>query len=191
MAVQVVGDGAFHNFAGGALIDNAEFFRKADQRRSLAHNVVGEAVQRTHPVADAGEQSSGLDEGVNAGAKVFGGAVGKGDNEDLAVLGCAFVGKFLYQARGKQAQSERLTAAWHRADPHSPAIICEDLLLGRSKENRFVGHNAFSVGSKPGLRQRYENLDTALCRLGYPPFHSGSIGGLVTDRPPDEVVNTD
>jgi len=110
-----------------ALIDDLEVFGKAHERRTLPHNVMGQAVKGAHPVADVGQQAAlPLQDVGDAVAEVVDGSIGEGDDQHFAPvhpLGQPAGGQVFHQARGKVRQGERLAAAGDGFDAHLPAAI--------------------------------------------------------------------
>jgi hypothetical protein len=121
------------DLVGRAVIDDGELLAEPHQPRPLAHDVVGQPVQRAHPVADAGQEPFFLaQDGADAGAEVGHRTVGEGDDQHLTVAPAARQRQPLDQLRGEQTQCKGFAAAGDGADAHVALAVGEDGLLGRS-----------------------------------------------------------
>ncbi len=69
-----------------ALVDDLEIVGEAGQRRTLAHDVVRQAVQRAHPVADVGQQPPLLHEARHPPGEVAHGRVHQRDDQHFLLV---------------------------------------------------------------------------------------------------------
>ena len=108
-----------------ALVQNLEILRQSHQARPLADDVVGQPVQRAHPVAQLCDQAALLQNSVDARGYVVDRRVDQRHDQDFLVV----LDDLCHQTRGQHGQRRRLAAAGHCGYAHSPAGITEDLFL--------------------------------------------------------------
>ena len=91
---------------------------------------MGEAVERTHAIADAGQQPAlRAQDGGDAVLEVFDGVVGEGDDQDFALVQCCVLVEVTDELGGQLTEGEGLSAAGYGADTHVAARVLEDSFL--------------------------------------------------------------
>ena len=128
--VRVRGDPGLGGFLqdprGVALVHDAEIVRQPHQIGPLPHDVVGQPVQRAHPVADVRQQAALLHELIHAAREVVHRRVDQGDDQHLLVVGEVAIGD---EPGGQRGQRLRLAAAGHGRHAHLAAGVGEDFGL--------------------------------------------------------------
>ncbi len=109
-----------------ALVQDREIVREPHQRRPFAHDIVRQAVQRAHAIADARQQAALPHELGHAPREVVHGRVDQGDDQHLLVVGQRAAG---HQPRRQRGEGLGLAAPRHRRDPHLPARVGEHFSL--------------------------------------------------------------
>ncbi len=124
------------NLGGGPLVHDLEVVGETGEGRTLPDDVVTEAMEGAHPVAQPGDEPLLADEAPHPPGEVLDGRVDQRDDEDLLVV----TEETLGDDAGRQLrEGPRLAAAGHRRDTHPPAQVGQHALLSRTrgKDHRF------------------------------------------------------
>ena len=125
MGAQPGGDRIVHDLAGGAVVHDGEIVGQAHQAGALAHNVMGQAMERAHAVADLRREPARFEVRGDAAGKVAYGRVDQGDDQHLLVI----VHTIGDQVRRQGGEGVSFATAGDCGHAHVAAAIVRHLLL--------------------------------------------------------------